>query len=73
MRDPCACVAFRADPCGVEGFPVERKLAAILAADVVGYSALMERDEEGTFGRVVAGRKEFSSQKLPSAMAAFSS
>lgn len=37
---------------------MERKLAAILAADVVGYSALMERDEEGTFGRVVAGRKE---------------
>jgi len=28
---------------------VERKLAAILAADVVGYSRLMEADEEGTF------------------------
>ena len=28
---------------------MERKLAAILAADVVGYSALMERDEAGTF------------------------
>jgi TolB-like protein len=27
---------------------VERKLAAILAADVAGYSRLMERDEEGT-------------------------
>ena len=26
---------------------MERKLAAILAADVVGYSALMERDEKG--------------------------
>jgi class 3 adenylate cyclase len=25
-----------------------RRLAAILAADVVGFSALMERDEEGT-------------------------
>ncbi|MBB6411916.1 adenylate/guanylate cyclase domain-containing protein [Mesorhizobium sangaii] len=37
---------------------MERKLAAILAADVVGYSALMERDEEGTFGRMIAGRKE---------------
>jgi adenylate cyclase len=37
---------------------MERKLAAILAADVVGYSTLMERDEEGTFQRVVAGRKE---------------
>jgi len=37
---------------------MERKLAVILAADVVGYSALMERDEEGTFARLVAGRKE---------------
>ena len=27
---------------------VERRLAAILAADVVGYSRLMENDEEGT-------------------------
>jgi adenylate cyclase len=31
---------------------VERKLAAILAADVVGYTALMERDEAGTFERL---------------------
>ena len=37
---------------------MERKLAAILAADVVGYSALMETDEEGTFDLVQAGRKE---------------
>jgi TolB-like protein len=37
---------------------MERKLAAILAADVVGYSALMEADEAGTFDRVRAGRKE---------------
>lgn len=37
---------------------MERKLAAILSADVVGYSSLMERDEAGTFSRVVAGRKE---------------
>jgi adenylate cyclase len=28
--------------------PVQRRLAAILAADVVGYSRLMEADEEGT-------------------------
>jgi adenylate cyclase len=27
---------------------VERRLAAILAADVAGYSRLMEADEEGT-------------------------
>jgi TolB-like protein len=37
---------------------MERKLAAILAADVVGYSALMETDEAGTFDRVRAGRDE---------------
>jgi TolB-like protein/class 3 adenylate cyclase len=37
---------------------VERKLAAILAADVVGYTALMERDEKGTHERLKAGRKE---------------
>lgn len=32
--------------------PVERKLAAILAADVVGSSRLMEVDEEGTIARL---------------------
>jgi TolB-like protein/class 3 adenylate cyclase len=37
---------------------MDRKLAAILAADVVGYSALMERDEAGTHERLKAGRKE---------------
>src|SRR5215216_6048347 len=37
---------------------MERRLAAILAADVVGYSALMERDEKGTHERLQAGRKE---------------
>jgi adenylate cyclase len=37
---------------------MERKLVAILAADVVGYSALMEADEAGTFDRLRAGRKE---------------
>ena len=37
---------------------MERKLAAILAADVVGYSALMEADEAGTFDRLRSGRKE---------------
>jgi adenylate cyclase len=37
---------------------VERKLAAILAADVVGYSRLMEADEEGTHARLKAVRKD---------------
>jgi TolB-like protein/class 3 adenylate cyclase/rhodanese-related sulfurtransferase len=37
---------------------MDRRLSAILAADVVGYSALMERDEKGTHERLKAGRKE---------------
>ena len=38
---------------------VERRLAAILAADVVGYSSLMERDEDRTLVRLKAHRQEF--------------
>ncbi len=34
-----------------------RRLAAILAADVVGYSRLMGEDEAGT-ARAVSGRRE---------------
>src|SRR5689334_10879001 len=37
----------------------ERRLAAILAADVVGYSALMERDEDRTLARLKAHRRDF--------------
>ena len=37
---------------------MERRLAAILAADVVGYSRLMERAEADTFERLLAHRKE---------------
>ena len=37
---------------------MERKLAAILAADVVGYSRLMEQDEAQTFERLKAHRLE---------------
>ncbi len=36
----------------------QRHLAAILAADVVGYARLMEQDEADTFGRLRAHRKE---------------
>jgi class 3 adenylate cyclase len=38
---------------------VDRRLAAIMAADVVGYSRLMGRDEEGTLARLNALRREF--------------
>jgi len=37
---------------------VERRLAAILAADVAGYSRLIEADEEGTLGRLKTLRGE---------------
>jgi adenylate cyclase len=38
--------------------PIERRLAAILAADVVGYSRLMEADEAGTLAALKSRRKE---------------
>ena len=38
---------------------IERKLAAILAADVVGYSRLMGEDEAATHARLRAHRKDF--------------
>ena len=41
------------------GERVERRLAAILAADVAGYSRLMGADEEGTLARLKAVRKTF--------------
>jgi adenylate cyclase len=44
--------------------PVERRLAAILAADVAGYSRLMGADEEGTLERLKAHRREFVDPKI---------
>ena len=38
--------------------PVERRLSAILAADVVGYSRLMGADEVGTLRQLMAHRRE---------------
>jgi TolB-like protein/Tfp pilus assembly protein PilF len=37
---------------------LQRRLAAILAADVAGYSRLMAADESGTFGQLKANRQE---------------
>jgi adenylate cyclase len=42
----------------VEREQVNRRMAAILAADVVGYSRLMGADEEGTLARLKAHRRE---------------
>jgi adenylate cyclase len=41
-----------------------RRLAAILAADVVGFSALMGRDEEGTLYRIKWLRREVIDPKV---------
>src|SRR5436189_3390887 len=38
--------------------PATRRLAAILAADIAGYSRLMGADEEGTLARLKALRAE---------------
>src|SRR6476646_9698810 len=38
---------------------VQRRLAAIIAADVVGYSRLMEANEERTLGALKQHRREF--------------
>ena len=43
---------------------VERRLAAILAADVAGYSRLMEEDEEGTHAALTALRRELTDPKI---------
>jgi adenylate cyclase len=43
---------------------VQRRLAAILAADVVGYSSLMEKDEAGTLLRLKSIRSEVFDPKV---------
>jgi adenylate cyclase len=43
---------------------LERRLAAILAADVVGYSRLMGHDEAGTLERLKALRRELVQPKI---------
>jgi len=43
---------------------VERRLAAILAADVVGYSRQMVADEEGTHTRLLSYRREVIEPKI---------
>jgi adenylate cyclase len=43
---------------------VERRLTAILAADVAGYSRLMGTDEEGTLARLNAHRRALVDPKI---------
>ena len=44
--------------------PAVRRLAAILAADVAGYSRLLGVDEEGTLDRLKAHRRELVDPKV---------
>ena len=48
----------------MSGERVERRLAAILAADVAGYSRLMGHDEAGTLARLRAHRRELIDPKV---------
>jgi len=48
----------------LDAHSVERKLAAIFAADVAGYSRLMGADEEGTHERVKAHLGELVNPKI---------
>ena len=48
----------------VSGDRIERRLAAILAADVAGYSRLMGKDEAGTLARLRAHRRELLDPKV---------
>jgi adenylate cyclase len=43
---------------------VERRLAAVLAADVAGYSRLMGADEEGTLAALMTYRRELIDPKI---------
>jgi adenylate cyclase len=47
-----------------DGKPVERRLAAIVAADVVGYSRLMGADEIGTLRALNTHRRELIDPKI---------
>src|SRR6516225_10278670 len=48
----------------MSGGRVERRLAAILAVDVAGYSRLMGEDEEGTLAASRAVRRELGDRKI---------
>ena len=48
----------------MSGERVERRLAAILAADVAGYSRLMGEDEAGTLARLRAHRRDLIDPKI---------
>lgn len=59
---PARLAERQANP--MEGQDTKRKLAAILAADVAGYSRLMSRDEEGTLRRLNAHLSEIIEPRI---------
>lgn len=49
----------------------KRRLAAILAADVVGFSRMMGANEEGTLAHLKRIREEVTTRRWPSSAAAY--
>lgn len=43
---------------------MKRRLSAILAADVIGYTGLIETDEEGTLARLKAVRSDIADPRI---------
>ena len=52
---------------------MERRLAAILVTDVVGYSRMIRADEEGTIAALKVLRADLSIPRSPSTMGGSSS
>ena len=48
----------------MSGERAERRLAAVLAADIAGYSRLLGADEEGTLARLKGHRRELIDPKI---------
>jgi TolB-like protein/class 3 adenylate cyclase len=59
-----SCVILGQEAPRVPAQPIERKLAAIFAADIVGYSRLMGADEEGTHAAVTELRRELIARQI---------
>ena len=65
MRELCYSQAYSISSISVAGTMAStRRLAAILAADVAGYSRLMGVDEEGRLERLKALRRELIDPKI---------
>ena len=65
MAPPCPQAALpRVPMSGPANTRVQRHLAAILAADAVGFSRLMARDEEGTLRRIKSLRRKIIEPKV---------